>query len=177
MELIDWDNKSWKEKENGDFIFDLTNITAKIFDETAKKWSLVIANADRGVEKNQLRNFYEKVLELEEKALNSTEEEFLKKVLPFVKMLNSKVAYAKNKQSSPVNTAFVEFMTESISQVKNIDTFRNFKFLFEAIIGFYEKEHFVKIGYDKDKKKDIIDCDRSTIFIKQNKNKRICKGN
>ncbi len=35
---------------------------------------------------------------LEEKALNSTEDEFLKKVLPFVKMLNSKVAYAKNKQ-------------------------------------------------------------------------------
>ena len=63
MELIDWDNKSWKEKENGDFIFDLANITAKIFDETAKKWALVIANADRGVEKNQLRNFYEKVLE------------------------------------------------------------------------------------------------------------------
>lgn len=177
MELIDWDNKDWEDKENGDFKFDLENITAKIFDETARKWSLVIANADRGVEKNQLRNFYEKVLELEEKALNSTEEEFLKKVLPFVKMLNSKVAYAKNKQSSPVNLAFVIFMTKSISQVKNIDTFRNFKFLFEAIIGFYEKENFVKIGYDKNKKKDIIDCNRSTIFIKQNKNKRICKGN
>ena len=97
MELIDWDNKSWKEKENGDFIFDLANITAKIFDETAKKWALVIANVDKGVEKNQLRNFYEKVLELEEKALNSTEDEFLKKVLPFVKMLNSKVAYAKSR--------------------------------------------------------------------------------
>ena len=37
MELIDWDNKSWKEKGNGDFIFDLANITAKIFDEKKKK--------------------------------------------------------------------------------------------------------------------------------------------
>ncbi len=33
-----------------------------------KKWALVIANADRGVEKNQLRNFYEKVLEFRRKS-------------------------------------------------------------------------------------------------------------
>ena len=88
-------------------------------------------------------------MELEEKALNSTEDEFLKKVLPFVKMLNSKVAYAKNKQSSPVNIAFVEFMSESIIQVKNIETFKNFKFLFEAIIGFYEKEDFRKNNFNQ----------------------------
>lgn len=151
MALIDWDNNNWREKENGDFVFDLANITAKTFDITAKKWALVIANAknnpkDRsgGVEKNQLRNFYDKVLELEEKALNSTEEEFQKKVLPFVKMLNSKVAYAKNKQTSPVNMAFVHFMTEAIGQVKSIETFKNFKYLFEAVVGFYQKGIFLK---------------------------------
>lgn len=177
MQLIDWDNTSWEQKENGDFKFDLANITAKIFDTTAQKWSRVIANADKGVEKHQLRNFYDKVLELEEKAINTSDEndEFKSKVLPFVKMLNSKVAYAKNKQQGSVNQAFVVFMNEAIRQIVDKATFGNFKFLFEAIIGFYEKESIAKVGYDKVKKKDIVDCKKSIFFIKQNKNKRICR--
>ena len=141
MELIDWNNKDWRNKENGDFIFDLSNITAKTFDVTAEKWSKVIVNADRGIEKNQLRNFYDKVLELEEKAINATDDEFKVKVLPFIKMLNSKVAYAKNKQQGSVNEAFVIFMNEAIKQVKNKESFTNFRFLFEAILGFFEKEN------------------------------------
>ena len=144
MALIDWDNKGWKEKENGDFVFDLVNITAKTFDVTAEKWAKVIANADRGVEKNQLRNFYDKILELEEKAINTDDPEFKIKVLPFIKMLNSKVAYAKNKQQGAVNQAFVLFMNEGIRQIEDKKTFANFKFLFEAVIGFYQKGNFVK---------------------------------
>jgi len=161
MELIDWDNKGWKEKESGDFCFYLAEITEKTFDVTAQKWSRVIVNSDRGVEKNQLRNFYDKVLELEEKAINSTEDEFKYKVLPFVKMLNSKVVYAKNKQQGSVNQAFVEFMSEAIRQVKDKETFANFKFLFEAIIGFYEKE----------KPRNNI------FFLKQTKNKNSNRNN
>lgn len=166
MALIDWDNKNWKEKENGDFIFDLANITSKTFDVTAEKWAKVIANADRGVEKNQLRNFYDKALELEEKAINSNEEEFKAKILPFVKMLNSKVAYAKNKQQGSVNQAFVEFMNEAIRQIVNKETFANFKFLFEAIIGFYQKEKIIRNN-----------CDASIFFIKQNYEKNCRREN
>ena len=169
MELIDWNNKKWKEKENGDFCFDLAKITEKTFDVTAQKWSRVIANADKGVEKNQLRNFYDKVLELEEKAINSTEDEFKYKVLPFIKMLNSKVVYAKNKQQGSVNQAFVEFMSEAIKQVQDKETFANFQFLFEAIIGFYEKEYIKKRGY-------IVDCNQSIFYIKQNYEKNCKKG-
>ncbi len=176
MELIDWNNKDWKNKENGDFIFDLANITEKTFDITAEKWSKVIVNADRGVEKNQLRNFYDKVLELEEKVINATDGEFESKVLPFIKMLNSKVAYAKNKQQGSVNEAFVIFMREAISQIKNKETFTNFRFLFEAILGFFEKEDIKKVGYDRAKRKNIVDCKKSIFFIKQNKDKVICKG-
>lgn len=156
MALIDWDNKNWKSKENGDFVFDLANITAKTFDTTAQKWSRVIANVDKGVEKNQLRNFYDKVLELEEKAINTVDDdEFKIKVLPFIKMLNSKVVYAKNKQQGSVNQAFVEFMQEALRQINDKKSFQNFKHLFEAVIGFYEKE---------DKYKNIF-------FIKQNQEK------
>jgi CRISPR type III-A-associated protein Csm2 len=153
--LIDWDNKDWKVKENGDFLFDLKNITEKTFDVTAEKWSKVIANADRGVEKNQLRNFYDKVLELEEKVINVEDNEFKTKVLPFIKMLNSKVIYAKNKQQGAVNEAFVIFMREAIAQIDNKESFANFRFLFEAIIGFYEKENKRK----------------NKFFLKQNNNR------
>lgn len=168
MALIDWDNKNWKEKENGDFKFDLANITVKTFDITAKKWALVIANADKGVEKNQLRNFYDKVLELHEKAINADDGEFQTKVLPFVKMLNSKVAYAKNKQTSSVNQAFVNFMTEAIGQVVSVQTFTNFKYFFEAILGFYQKEGIKKF-------RGKTDCNKSIFFIKQNY-ERNCGG-
>ena len=151
MRLIDWDNNNWKEKENGDFVFDLSNITEKTFDTTAQKWSLVIANAknrpqDRtgGVEKHQLRNFYDKVLELYEKTINADEAEFKTKVLPFVKMLNSKVVYASNKQQGAVNKAFVIFMQEALKQIDSKESFINFKYLFEAVIGFYEKGSFIK---------------------------------
>lgn len=144
MDLIDWDNKNWKEKENGDFIFDLSSINSKIFDTTAQKWSLVIANSDKGVEKNQLRNFYDKVLELEEKSLNATKEEFDTKILPFIKMLNSKVVYAKNKHQGGVNEAFMIFMQEGLKQITTQETFLNFKYLFESVIGFYQKGDFIK---------------------------------
>ena len=170
MELIDWDNKNWKQKENGDFLFDLSNITAKTFDTTAQKWALVIANArnnpwDRsgGTKKNQVRNFYDKVLELYEKAININDAEFEEKVLPFIKMLNSKVIYASNKDNGKANKAFVIFMQEALKQINNKKSFINFKYLFEAIIGFYQEEN---------PKKRVIFLKESAIAQKNNKGRR-----
>jgi len=135
---IKWDNKNWRSLENGDFLFDLKNITEKTFDITAQKWSLVIANADRGVEKNQLRNFYDMVLKLYEKAQNANNDEFKKKVLPFIKMLNSKVAYAKTRGVCGDN--FEILMKESINKVSTPEELQNFKYFLESIIGFMPKK-------------------------------------
>lgn len=153
MALIDWNNDNWKEKENGDFIFDLDTIDDKIFDLTAQKWSRVIANANGGTEKNQIRKFYDKILELEIKSDKVNDEEFQKKVLPFIKMINSKVIYTQNKKHGLLNQAFVEFMQEAIKKTKDKNSLHNFKYLFEAIIGFYEKENPKKnIFYIKENK-------------------------
>jgi len=168
MGLIDWDNKHWKEKENGDFKFDLKNITAKTFDVTARKWSLVIANVDNGTKKNQVRNFYDKVLELYQKVINTDENEFITKILPFIKMLNSKVVYASNKDSGKANKAFVIFMQEALKQIDNRESFINFKYLFEAIIGFYQEEKIIKQGKD-------TNCNKSIFYIKQNYEKKCHK--
>jgi len=137
--MIKWSKGRWDQMENGDFLFDLHKITEKTFDTTAQKWALVIANEGRGVEKNQLRKFYEKVLELYERAQNVSEEEFRQKILPFVMMLRSKAYNARNRQPSTVNDAFVEFMEYGLKQINNKESFENFRHLFEAIIGFYQK--------------------------------------
>jgi len=142
---IEWNKGRWRNLENGDFVFELKNITKKTFDKTAQKWSLVIANQGKGVEKHQLRNFYDAVLDLYEKSQNVNDTEFTQKILPFIKMLRSKVYYAKNKQSSPVNDAFVEFFNYSLDQINDKESFENFRYLFEAIIGFYQKNNNIEI--------------------------------
>jgi CRISPR-associated protein Csm2 len=124
------------------FEFNLHNITETTYDKTAQKWALVIANQGKGVEKHQLRNFYDKVLELYEKAQNKDDKEFRQEILPFIRMLRSKVYYAKNKQNSPVNDAFVEFFNYALDQIDNKKSFENFKYLLEAIVGFYQKNKY-----------------------------------
>jgi CRISPR-associated protein Csm2 len=109
---------------------------SELFNETAQMWAKEICGTRRdcGVKSTQLRNFYEKVMELEEKA----ERENFDEVLPFVKMLNSKVAYAKTRGT--VNDIFVTMMNQCISQVNTRDTLKLFKLFFEAVIGFYPKK-------------------------------------
>ena len=79
----------------------------KLFDEIAKDWAEKIEKT----KKTQARNFYEKVLELENKAKHESWEN----VLPFVKMLNSKVAYGVSRKV--VSPQFQDMMTSCISQV------------------------------------------------------------
>lgn len=104
-----------------------------LFDTTAKEW----AEAIDKTKKTQARNFYEKVLELEAK---SKSEEW-QDVLPFVKMLNSKVAYASTRNSGGrklINEAFVSMMTQCISQVNTKEDLKVFKLFFEAVLGFFK---------------------------------------
>lgn len=111
-----------------------------LFDETAKGWAEKICGKGRdcSVKSSQLRNFYEKVMELEEKAVKLTDDQFREDVLPFVKMLNSKVAYANTRKT--VSREFVEMMNQCIGQVRTVEDLKVFKLFFEAVIGFYPKK-------------------------------------
>ena len=104
----------------------------ELFNNTAQEW------ADRIIrtKKSQVRNFYDKLLELEDKSKNLTDDEFKKRVLPFVKMLNSKVAYAVNRRVA--SREFQEMMQDCIKQVDSIEKLHTFKLFFEAVIGFYK---------------------------------------
>lgn len=99
-----------------------------LFDTTASTWAKLI---DR-TKKTQARNFYEKVLELEAKATNESWEN----VLPFVKMLNSKVAYGVSRKV--VSFEFEKMMNKAIAQVNTPEDLRVFKLFFEAVLGFFK---------------------------------------
>jgi CRISPR-associated protein Csm2 len=104
------------------------NNDVELFSQTAQEW----ANAIGRTKKTQARNFYDKVLELEQKA---NKEEW-SDVLPFVKMLNSKVAYGVSRKV--VSNEFQDMMTQCISQVNTKEDLKVFKLFFEAVLGFFK---------------------------------------
>lgn len=106
----------------------------KLFDETAKSVIEKITQNRRPETKStQMRNFYEYVLDLYDQSQNKPFED----VLPFVKMLNSKVAYAKSRNH--VNDEFVLMIQDCIKQVDSPKKLEIFKLFFEAVIGFSKK--------------------------------------
>lgn len=111
-------------------------ITPELFDSVAKEWAEKIEHGKPSMKKNQIRNFYDKVLELYEKSKYS--ENFKEEVLPFVKMLNSKVAYALNRSPKVANYEFKEMMEGCIKSVNTKEDLEVFKYFFEAVIGFYK---------------------------------------
>lgn len=116
-------------------------IQEQLFGSLAKKWSEQIEKeSNRTSNKiNQIRSFYDKVMELNEKAQNMTsDEQYRKEVFPFVIMLNSKVAYAKTR--SLVSETFVKMMNQCVEKAITVEKMNNFKLFFEAVIGFYPKK-------------------------------------
>ncbi len=106
----------------------------ELFNTTAQSVAQKIAQNKRPETKStQMRNFYDYVLDLYEQSKTKQ----FPDVLPFVKMLNSKVAYAKSR--SHVNDEFVLMIQECIKQVDSPKKLEVFKLFFEAVIGFSKK--------------------------------------
>ncbi len=113
----------------------------ELFNKTADKWAEKIGNGKGGVQNTQMRKFYDQVLGLQQKAKHISDDEFQRDLLPFVKMLNSKVAYASTRNSGGrkiVNKAFVDMMKSCINQISNKKDLNTFKLFFEAVIGFHK---------------------------------------
>lgn len=72
------------------------NKLVEMFGEKAQK---IAHKLEGDIKTTQFRKFYEKVLELNDKAQNLSDDEFKMQVLPFIKMLNSKVQYANTRLS------------------------------------------------------------------------------
>jgi CRISPR-associated protein Csm2 len=109
-------------------VLDFTKDKGELFNKTAKAWAEKIERT----KKSQVRNFYDRVMELE----NDAKEKAFESVLPFVKMLNSKVAYAQTRGHA--SKEFVDMMNQCIDQIDSSEKLRVFKLFFEAVLGFYK---------------------------------------
>jgi len=115
---------------------ELVNLFGKEAERVAKLLNDGGYKAD--ISTTQFRLFYEKVLELNDKAQGLTLEEFDIKVLPFVKLLNSKVQYSHSRRNCGKN--FVKMMNKSINAVNSQEELQNFKYFLEAVIGYMPKK-------------------------------------
>lgn len=86
----------------------------------------------------QVRKFYDELCMWAERTQTEAD---LQDHLPFIKMMNAKVAYARGREL--VDDKFTTWFAASLSQLRETDktglaTFRNFRTLFEAFMGFYK---------------------------------------
>ncbi len=131
------ENISFKEKDGQleELFGNKAEVMAQLLNDKDKKGD---KHYKPDISTTQYRKFYEKILELNEKAKGLDEVAFKIKVLPFVKMLNSKVQYSKERKHS--GSHFVALMESSIKAVNSAHELQNFKYLLESIIGYMPKK-------------------------------------
>jgi len=114
----------------------LNPVAADLFDKTAKAQAEAVADDKRVNKPSQLRKFYDEIVMWEQKA--SLHPDKFQEYLPFIRMLNAKVAYAKGRNL--VDDKFVNLMNEGLRQVDSAESLRTFKLFMEAFMGFYKQE-------------------------------------
>ncbi len=123
------DIKFWKDKDKKRIDPDLFSGTAdtlakKIYDEAINKLN----------KPTQIRKFYDEVLRFD--SMLKTNPSDFENILPYLKMLNAKAAYAMGRDL--VSKGFKDFISNSLNQIKDKDDFDAFASLFEAFMGYYK---------------------------------------
>jgi len=115
-----------------------TKINPKWLTDEAEEWvKKIMSKNQKGAELKltQLRKFYNEILILDEKRKNNKGN--FDKVLPFVKMLKSKAAYAySGGKNSKIPENFKEFIFKMVDHVEVEQDFIAFKLIFETIVGY-----------------------------------------
>lgn len=129
MEIEFWKDKAQKQ------------LHTDLFSERAEGWAKEISQAGENKKNKatQLRKFYDEVVRFDSiikgVAADQQMQEF-NTMLPYLKMLNAKVAYAEGRDL--VSREFKDFIKKSLSKVNDMDDFNAFAGFFEAFMGFYK---------------------------------------
>ena len=119
--------------------FKETKALVELLGEDAKNIAKLLNDGyGADISTTQFRQFYDKILELNDKAQGLSEADFEVKILPFVKLLNSKVQYSKSRRNC--GERFEKMMDRSIKKVNSEIELQNFKYFLEAIIGYMPKK-------------------------------------
>lgn len=122
-----------------DFKLSKTNdkLNPELFNSIALDAAKQVARAgDRVNKATQLRKFYDELVMWDQKT--SLKPESFDEYLPFIKMLNAKVAYAEGRKL--VDPTFVGLLNNGLKQVDSAETLHTFKLFMEAFMGFYKQE-------------------------------------
>lgn len=123
--------KFWKDKSKN-------LLEPELFSSIAETWAKDVKESSENQNSNkptQIRKFYDEVLRFN--SIIKTNPEEFDNVLPYLKMLNAKAAYAVGRKNL-VSVKFKQFISESLSQIKDKDDFNAFVGLFESFIGYYK---------------------------------------
>ncbi|WP_052119386.1 type III-A CRISPR-associated protein Csm2 [Gallibacterium anatis] len=83
----------------------------------------------------QIRKFYDELSIWNERVQQAKDQEAkFKELLPFIKMLKAKVAYAKGREN--IDQSFVDVFNKAIDEINDRETLRDAKLFMEAVIGF-----------------------------------------
>ncbi len=87
----------------------------------------------------QLRKFYDEVMGFNSRLQEISDEkqrEAFDRALPYLKMINAKVAYAMGRDL--ISKSFKDFISSSLAKINDKDDFDVFASLFESFMGFYK---------------------------------------
>lgn len=132
MEIDFWKDKSKKQIDPELFSNKAEQIAKIIYEE--QQMSRGKANKP-----TQLRKFYDEVIRFGTMLQGLTQEkqkEEFDRMLPYLKMLNAKAAYAMGRDL--VSKGFKDFISNSLSKIHDKDDFEAFAGFFEAFMGFYK---------------------------------------
>lgn len=123
------DIKFWKDKSKHQIDPDLFSKRAEeLAEEIFKKGSNKLNKP------TQIRKFYDEVVRFD--SIVKTNPAEFETILPYLKMLNAKAAYAVGRDL--VSIEFKDFIHNSLKQIKDKEDFDAFAGLFEAFMGYYK---------------------------------------
>lgn len=112
----------------------------EIFSDIAQRAAQYIKENKNVNKTTQLRKFYDELAMWNERVQLAREnkEEKFQELMPFIKMLKAKVAYARGRKH--IDDHFLEVFNRCIDQANNVATLRDAKLFMEAVMGFCKLE-------------------------------------
>lgn len=124
MEIEFWKNKGKKQVDPDLFSIRAEALAKRVFEEGNNKLN----------KPTQIRKFYDEVLRFD--SMIKTNPTEFENILPYLRMLNAKAAYAVGREL--ISKGFKDFISVSLNKIKDKDDFDAFAGLFEAFMGYYK---------------------------------------
>jgi len=124
----------WKDRERQIINPELFSRTADELANEVYEEGKSAKNANKG---SQLRKFYDEVVRLSMLVKSDpNNNNKWDNILPMINMLVAKAAYAKGRKL--ITDSFLNFIKDSVAQIKRPEDLNVFSNLFEAFMGFYK---------------------------------------